>query len=216
MNVRCAAAAALLSILTVAPAVAQAPPPAAVSALGIDLAALPRPVEGVEGVPTRLFKDGRVYIAGQPSEAALKQLRERGVTLDVTLRTNEELADRKLVSFDEAATAGTIGVEFLQLPIGGDAMRYRPEVLDRLHEALERHTGPVLLHCASGVRASYVWAAYLVKYGGLTIDQAMARGRAIGIAEDPVGQLLARPTALTLGDGQAKTSAPPPPLPDRR
>ncbi len=188
----------LLLAIAVAPGRAGDAP--AVAALGIDLAGLPKEVAGIEGVERRLFQDGRVYIAGQPSESALRRFRELGVLLNVNLRTAEELANKEEVPYEEAALARELGMEFVHLPIGGKELPWRPEVLDRLHEALARHPGPVLLHCTVAWRASYVWAAYLVKYGGLTMEQAMARGRAIGIGEDPIAGLLGRPTQLVLVD----------------
>ncbi len=205
MRHRLAALLPMLLALTLAPGRASELP--AVAALGIDLAGLPKEVPGIEGVERRLFQDGRVYIAGQPSEAALRKFRALGVTLDVNLRTAEELADKEQVPYDEVALAKELGLEFVHLPIGGKELPWRPEVLDRLHEALSRHPGPVLLHCTVAWRASYVWAAYLVKYGGLTMEQAMARGRAIGIGEEPIGLLLGQPTQLVL------VAPPPPPAP---
>lgn len=201
----------LLLAIALAPGAASDPP--AVASLGIDLAGLPKEVPSIEGVERRLFQDGRVYIAGQPSEAALRKFRALGVTLDVNLRTAEELADKEQVPYDEAALAKELGLEFVHLPIGGKELPWRQEVLDRLHEALGRHPGPVLLHCTVAWRASYVWAAYLVKYGGLTMEQALARGRAIGIGEDPIAGLLGRPTQLVLVDpppaAQPATPTPP-------
>ncbi len=199
-----------LALPTVLLAVENPGPP-----LGIDRAGLPKEISTVEGVERRIFQDGRVYIAGQPSEAALRKLGEIGVTLDVTFRTAEELADKDEVPYDEAATARSLGMEFVHLPIGGKEQPWRPEVLDKLHEALARHPeGPVLLHCTVAWRASYVWAAYLVKFGGLTLDAALARGRAIGISDDPMAGLLGRPTRLVLADPPPPPAAPPaPPAP---
>jgi len=47
--------------------------------LGIDRGALPAPVDAVDGVKP-LSRDGRVYIAGQPSREALARLHALGVT----------------------------------------------------------------------------------------------------------------------------------------
>lgn len=207
MRPRLAVLSSLLLVLFAGTRPAGGDTPAAVATLGIDLAARPQEVTDVPGVERRIFRDGRVFIAGQPSADALRRLRELGVTLDVTLRTGEELADREQVPYDEAALARELGLEFVHLPIGGKESPWRGEVLDRLHEALTRHRGPVLLHCTVAWRASWVWAAYLVKYGGLGVDEAMARGRAIGLGDDPLALLLGRPTRLVLGD----EGAPPPP-----
>ena len=46
---------------------------------------------------------GPAYIAGQPSEQALRDLAAKGVTTVISLRTQGEMDNRKAVPFDEAA-----------------------------------------------------------------------------------------------------------------
>ena len=185
--------------------VAAAPRPA----VEIDRAALPAALSEPAGVERRLFRDGRVYIAGQPSEEALAKFKELGVTAVVNLRTPQEMADREEVPYDEAAAAARLGLEYVHLPIGGPEHPWRPEVLDRLADVLERHRGPVLLHCTVAWRASYVWTAYLVRETGLSLDEALARGRAIALTPDPLGELLGRRIELSLADGPAPAAAQP-------
>ena len=176
--------------------------------LGVARAAKPLEVKEVEGVRQRLFRDGRVYIGGQPSEAALRRLHALGVTAVVNFRTAEEMADRDEVPYDEAATVQALGLEYLHLPIGGSDYPYRTEVLDRVAELLRRHRGPVLLHCTVGWRASYVWAGLLVREGGLSLEEALGRGRAIALTEDPLSRLLGRPLKLIFVDAETSGSAP--------
>jgi uncharacterized protein (TIGR01244 family) len=191
-------------------AVAASPPAPAVPvvaaprpAVEVDRAALPAALSEPAGVERRLFRDGRVYIAGQPSEEALTKFKELGVTAVVNLRTPQEMADREEVPYDEAAAAARLGLEYVHLPIGGPEHPWRPEVLDRLADVLERHRGPVLLHCTVAWRASYVWTAYLVREAGLSLDEALARGRAIALTPDPLGELLGRRIELGFVDGPA-------------
>jgi uncharacterized protein (TIGR01244 family) len=190
---------------------APAAPPVAAPrpAVEIDRAALPLALTEPAGVERRLFRDGRVFVAGQPSEAALAKLKELGVTAVVNLRTPEEMADREEVPYDEAAAAARLGLEYVHLPIGGPEHPWRPEVVDRLAEVLERHRGPVLLHCTVAWRASYVWTAYLIRVAGLPLDAALARGRAIALTPDPLGELLGRRLELSFVDSPAPAAATP-------
>ena len=165
-------------------------------AVQVDRSQLPQAVTGVEGMEKDLFRDGRVYIGGQPGEKSLASLAELGVKTVVNLRTPREMADRAQVPFDEAAEAARLGMEYVTIPIGGTEFPYTPEAVERFAQVLERHDGPVLLHCRSGVRASYVWTAYLVRYGGVSLDAALARGKAIAIAPDPLELLLGRTLKL--------------------
>ena len=204
--VRRAAAVALLTLLPARSAPAAAgtaggepaakPAPAAAPAVEIDRAALPVALTEPAGVERRLFRDGRVFVAGQPSAEALAKFRELGVTAVVNLRTSEEMNDREQVPYDEAAAAARLGLEYVHLPVGGPEHPWRPEVLDRFAEVLARHRGPVLLHCTVAWRASYLWTAYLVREAGLPLEEALARGRAIALTRDPLGELLGRPVEL--------------------
>lgn len=176
---------------------------------GIDLAGLPVAVTDVQGVERRLFRDGRVLIGGQPNAAALERLKELGVTAVVNLRTPREMDNRELVPFDEAAEVARIGMEYVSIPIGGPEFPYVPETVARFAEVLDRHSGSVFLHCASGGRVSYLWAAYLIRFGGLDLGLAYARGRAIGIAPDPVELMLGRPLTVAWAEAAAAAKTAP-------
>lgn len=189
-------------VLAAAGALAAAPP--------VDLGLGPAPVAvgDVEGVTMRIFREGRVYVAGQPSADALRRLAELGVTAVVNLRTQAEMDNRERVPYDEAALAAELGLEYVHLPIGGDDQPFRPEVIDRLDDVLRRHPGPVLLHCTVAWRASWAWAAYLVKYQGISLDDALARGEAIGLDESPIEGLLGRDVKMVFADEAPATADP--------
>ncbi|GMU65896.1 MAG: hypothetical protein AMXMBFR36_21700 [Acidobacteriota bacterium] len=199
MKIRAIAVAAAF-VLSTPLAADPVSPASAATAIGIDPAGLPVEVGDVEGVERALFRDGRVFIGGQPSEAALRKLKELGVTAIVNLRGEAEMANREAVPFDEAALAAELGLEYVHVPISGEDHPYRPEVLERLEETLRKHNGPVLLHCTVGWRASYAWTGYLVRYQGLGVDDALARGRAMQLSEDPLARLLGRPMKLVYAD----------------
>jgi uncharacterized protein (TIGR01244 family) len=196
------AAAIVLAVLTAVGAAAQAPAPSPVA--GPEGAGIPVKVTDIEGVEARLYLDGRVYIAGQPSEAALAKLKERGVTAVVNLRTPAEMADRKQVPFDEATVTATLGLEYVQIPLGGRDFPYTTDAVDRFAAVLERHAGPVLLHCTVAGRASYLWAAYLIRHRGFALDVAVARGEAIGISANPLEGLTGRQVKLVWDDAPAE------------
>ncbi|MCB1008966.1 MAG: hypothetical protein KDB94_08730 [Acidobacteria bacterium] len=188
-----------------APASAPAAPAPAAHALEtplveIDRARPPVELEQPEGFQVRLFQDGRVYIGGQPSEAALAAMKALGVTAIVNLRTQREMDNRDAVPYDEQAKAAELGFEYVHLPIGGDDNPWRPEVVDGLADVLRRHPGPVLLHCTVAWRASYVWTAFLIRELGLPLDEALARGQAIALDESPLGDLLGRRVKLVYAD----------------
>jgi len=169
---------------------ASSPPPRFDSLTGVDTRYEPLEVTDVEGVARRLFLDGRVYVGGQPSRGALIELADLGVTAVVNLRTPREMDDPETMTFDEGAVADSLGMVYMTLPVGGSDHPYRPSVLSGLDEVLGDHPGRVFLHCRSGGRASYVWAAYLIRHRGWSVDEGLRRGMAIGISEHPLQGLL--------------------------
>jgi len=164
------------------------------------LPALPDTVRDYPGFDARIYRDGRVLVAGQPDSAAVAALPEHGVTCVVNLRTPEEMENRKRVPFDEAARVAALGVDYVWIPLGGDDHPYTAAAVDSFAAALDAHPGPVLLHCASGGRAANMWVAYLVRHQGWNFAAALARGQAIAIRESPLAGLLERPVRLVLTD----------------
>ena len=165
-----------------------------------DRSALPDTVADYDGFRSRIFREGRVYIAGQPTEEAVRALPDHGVTLVVNLRTPGEMEDRERVSFDEKAVLEELGIKYVWLPQGGEEHPYGPEMVKAFIEALEHHEGPVLLHCTVGWRASHLWAAYLVEYYDFPVAEAYARGAAMGIGTTPFEKFLGRDLKMTEAD----------------
>ncbi len=158
-------------------------------AIGLDPSVPPQKIADVPGINTRLFREGRVYIGGQPDSLALRALAQRGVTTVVNLRTPPEVSDRKSVPYDEPALARALGLAYVADPVGGEQFPYAPAVVDTFAAVLARTSGPVYLHCAVGGRASWVWASYLVRHLGWSPQAALDRGRMIGIGPDLLQEL---------------------------
>lgn len=164
---------------------------------GIDRSTLPVRVEDFDGVQNGVYRDGRLYIAGQPNEAALQRFKDLGVTAVVNLRTPPEMENRERVPFDEAAAVAALGLEYVHIPLGGEDHPYDRSAVDAFAAVLEQHRGAVLLHCTVAWRASHLWAAYLILYHDYSLNDAVERGEAIAISPTPLEGLLGRPLALT-------------------
>src|SRR5204863_2347980 len=86
-----------------------------------------------------------MFIGGQPTEKALRELRAKGVTTIVNLRMPEEMAQ---VGFDEAALVKELGIKYVQIPMNGTAKNpYRPKELDTFTAAMAAADGKVLPDC---------------------------------------------------------------------
>jgi uncharacterized protein (TIGR01244 family) len=168
--------------------IGKLPPPIALDTTGMFQAAFARVGDDL-------------FIAGQPTQRALRELKAQGVTTVVNLRTPEEM--RTAVSFDEAALVKELGMRYVYLPVRGTPeFPYSPETLTKFSEAVRDADGKVLLHCTIAWRASHLWAAYLIKERGIPVDSALANARAINLMDthrmgqsgrQPVEDFLNRP-----------------------
>ncbi len=137
-----------------------------------------------------------LYIAGQPSEAGLEQMRAAGVTTIVNLRTEREMNDRNLVPFDEAALAAELGLTYVHVPSGGPDTPYTPGMVERFAEILASAEGKVLLHCTVAWRASHLYTAWLHRYRNLPLPEAVRHGRTINLGTLPLEGFLGTPLTI--------------------
>lgn len=139
-----------------------------------------------------------MFIGGQPTARALREMKARGVTTVVNLRTPEEM--QKAVKFDEVGLIKELGFTYVYLPVrGNDEFPYSPATVAQFSEALKNAHGKVLLHCTVGWRASHLWAAYLIKERGVSVDSALANARLINLMDDHHTGTDAQPVESFLG-----------------
>jgi uncharacterized protein (TIGR01244 family) len=121
------------------------------------------------------------FIAGQPTEKALREMKAQGVTSIVNLRSPSEM---ERVGYDEAKLIADLGMKYVYLPVRGDAQfPYTPETLAKFSETMRTAEGKVLLHCTVAWRASHLWGAYLIQQGVPEAD-ALKHARAINLMDD--------------------------------
>lgn len=137
-----------------------------------------------------LAQTGDVYISGQPTIEGLERMAKDGVKTVVSFRTPHEMNNREIVPFDEAAEAERLGMNYVNIPLGGDDHPYNPEALAAFAKIMDEASGKTLIHCTVGWRASHAWAAYLVAYKGMDINEAVAHGRAANMGTPPMEALL--------------------------
>jgi uncharacterized protein (TIGR01244 family) len=123
-----------------------------------------------------------MFIGGQPTERALRELKARGVTTVVNLRMPDEM---QRVEFDEAALVKELGMQYVHIPMRGSTENpYGPSELDRFAAAMASADGKVLLHCTVAWRASHLWGAYLIRERQLPPDTAIEHARAINLQDE--------------------------------
>lgn len=123
-----------------------------------------------------------MFIGGQPTEKALRELRAKGVTTVVNLRMPEEMAQ---IGFDEAALVKQLGMKYVHIPMRGTPENpYGPKQLDTFTEAMGSADGKVLLHCTVAWRASHMWAAYLIRERHMPVSTVLTQTRSINLRDD--------------------------------
>ena len=130
----------------------------------------------VAGDQERFFQLGNVYIGTQPDEDELKWFAENGVRLVVNVRTDSEVEEHTKEEYDETGLSGELGMNYVHLPLGGKA-GYSPEDVDTLAKYISGNDAKTLVHCLAGVRASYLYVAYLILYKDVPIDDAVDIGK---------------------------------------
>lgn len=147
-------------------------------------------VDGAQAAAARsdatLYRSGRVILAGQVGAEQFRDLRKRGPYSVINCRTQREV-DR--LAFDQPGLLDELGVAYTHLPLGGSD-GYSPEDVDAFAEALRAHGGDVLVHCSGGGRVRMLYAAYLVRYEGLSVEEARARIEALGQGPSSLERLL--------------------------
>lgn len=141
-----------------------------------------------EPAPSALDKaivHDRILIAGQPTRDDLDVLQARGIDRVFNLRTAEEMAE---LDFSPADVLSTSGITYQHFPVGA-GKDYTPELLAEFKAAVDGSDGKVLLHCAGGVRAAVLYAAYAMKYLGMEPDEAMRTLEAAGSWPLPLERL---------------------------
>lgn len=117
----------------------------------------------------------QLWIGGQLSGSDIGALAKAGVKTIVNLRPDSEM------TFDERSAVEGAGMSYVQIPVAG-AAGVTVENADRLTAALA-DSGTTMVHCASANRVGGLFAIAQFKDAGVSIDEAVAYGRARGLTK---------------------------------
>lgn len=109
---------------------------------------------------------------GQPNDADLKALADRGIKTVINFRPASEHPD-----FDEATKVKALGMTYINIPINGlkDATAENAALLK---DALDKTEGKVFLHCKSGTRAGVMLGLEKFLHEGYSKEAAIKFGAA--------------------------------------
>lgn len=122
------------------------------------------------------FRYDNYIIGGQPTLEALNWLKTGGVKLVINLRTDKENEQFLNTAFGEEKLLEGSGIKYISLPVSYPES-YNPETLSKFADVLNNSQEKVFIHCASGVRATYFFIAYLIYFKGYSLDEAIVIGK---------------------------------------
>jgi uncharacterized protein (TIGR01244 family) len=128
-----------------------------------------------ELLPNQTVPAEGIVSGGQPTPQQLAAARDAGYRTVINLRQPDEPGVG-----DEAEIVGTLGMEYVSIPVAGAAGLTRENV-ETFATALEKAEYPVVLHCSSGNRIGALMALKAAWLDGKTPEEAMQIGLASGL-----------------------------------
>lgn len=124
----------------------------------------------------QIHRLGKIWLAGQPSEADFKLAKEKeGLKTVINLRESEEL------EFDEAKYLKELGINYHHFPFRSPST-LKDEVFDNARKVLnDKQNKPVMMHCASANRVGAIWLAHRVLDEQVSYEQALAEAKKVGL-----------------------------------
>ena len=131
-------------------------------------------------MPDRITVDDRFTIeVAPPSAERLAELAQEGFRSVVSLRTRGE-ANEILSPDREGEVARQHGLTFVNLPVSPQDIS--DAAADRFNEEVARLPGPVVVHCASGLRAGIFTFMHVARRQGWAGDEAVKKAEQLGFA----------------------------------
>jgi uncharacterized protein (TIGR01244 family) len=131
------------------------------------------------GTITRLHTYGGVFLASQPKPEDFEQAKKGGVKTVINLRHEAEIKE-----FNEPETVTNLGLRYINLPWDGPD-ELTDQVFDESRKLLNNTERPILLHCSSANRVGAVWLAWRALDGGLSVEEAAAEAKVVGLKSPP-------------------------------
>lgn len=125
----------------------------------------------------KLFKN--IFVAGQIAPNDFAQMAEAGIKIVINNRPDGEEPDQ-LTAEQAAQLAEQHGIEYHYLPMA-NGQPLPPTLVDDFKAVVNGTEEPILAHCRSGMRSSFLWALGQIPDGVVSVDEAIDAAQAAGI-----------------------------------
>lgn len=128
-----------------------------------------------ENLPNFYKINANLYRGGQPTEAGIAQLKQKGIKTIIDLRADDELAEK------EEAWASSAGIKFINMPMS-NWFEPKDTQIEKIAALIDDPANqPVFVHCQRGAdRTGTVVAVYRITHDGWTGKQANAEAKKFG------------------------------------
>ena len=147
---------------------------------------LPWGQEGKDKMVLHRLTD-RVAVSGALTSEDVRRLAADGFHSIVDLRSDGEPRPQGLAPWDEARLAQEIGLTYRQITV--EPQMLGDSLARAVLQALRSSPSPVLVHCTTGRRAGTFALLQLACEQDLSVDDCLARGRAMGLDFDGMPRL---------------------------
>lgn len=125
-----------------------------------------------------------LYMAGQPDQATIRGLHEKGFEVVINIRNQGEVA------FDEKTLVEENGMSYYNVPLLKDGQMQEQAVRDILNVINANRDKKILFHCSSGNRIGAWFAAHLIRDKGYEKEAAITLARQAGLTKDSTKRML--------------------------
>ncbi len=115
-----------------------------------------------------------ITVMGQVTKDELKQAANEGFKSILNLRASGEEGFMS----DEGKQAEAAGLTYVNIPVKKEEIS--DELTSQVLKEIDELPKPVLVHCASGMRAGAMACMHMATREGMTADEGMTKAQAIG------------------------------------
>jgi len=125
----------------------------------------------------KLFNN--IFVAGQINASDFPTMVEAGVKVIINNRPDNEEAGQ-LSSTEAEHLAKQHGIAYHYLPMA-NGQPLPENLVSDFKSIIDATDEPILTHCRSGMRSSFIWALGQVENGNISVDQAVNSAQNAGI-----------------------------------
>ncbi|MCK5424199.1 MAG: dual specificity protein phosphatase family protein [Emcibacter sp.] len=125
-----------------------------------------------------------LYMAGQPDQATIKELKSKGFDVVINIRGPHEM------NFDEKSLVEANDMAYFNVPLLKDGEMQEQAVVDILAAVMANRNKKILFHCSSGNRIAAWFAAHMIRDHGYETEAAITLAKQAGMTKAGTERML--------------------------